>query len=54
MARESHPLSVQAVMTMDVLTKEQRHKAMSHIKSKDTSIELESVAGNPGYCPDEI
>lgn len=25
---------------MDVLTKEQRHKAMSHIKSKDTSIEL--------------
>lgn len=27
-------------MTMDVLTKEQRHKAMSHIKSKDTSIEL--------------
>lgn len=25
---------------MDVLNKEQRHKAMSHIKSKDTSIEL--------------
>lgn len=25
---------------MDVLTKEQRHKAMSHIKSKDTSIEV--------------
>lgn len=25
---------------MDVLTKGQRHKAMSHIKSKDTSIEL--------------
>lgn len=25
---------------MDVLTKEQRHKAMSHIKSKDTSIEI--------------
>lgn len=27
-------------MIMDVLNKEQRHKAMSHIKSKDTSIEL--------------
>lgn len=25
---------------MDVLNKEQRHKAMSHIKSKDTSIEI--------------
>lgn len=25
---------------MDVLNKEQRHKAMSHIRSKDTSIEL--------------
>ena len=25
---------------MDVLTKEQRHKAISHIKSKDTSIEV--------------
>ena len=25
---------------MDVLNKEQRHKAMSHIKNKDTSIEL--------------
>lgn len=25
---------------MDVLNKEQRHRAMSHIKSKDTSIEL--------------
>lgn len=25
---------------MDVLNQEQRHKAMSHIKSKDTSIEL--------------
>lgn len=25
---------------MDVLTKEQRHKAMKHIKSKDTKIEL--------------
>lgn len=25
---------------MDRLTKEQRHKAMSHIKSKDTSIEI--------------
>ena len=25
---------------MDVLTKEQRHKAMSHIRSKDTSIEV--------------
>lgn len=25
---------------MDVLTPEQRHKAMSHIKSKDTSIEV--------------
>jgi len=25
---------------MDVLTKEQRHKAMSHIRSKDTSIEM--------------
>ena len=28
------------VMNVDVLNKEQRHKAMSHIKSKDTSIEL--------------
>ena len=27
-------------MIMDVLNKEQRHKAMSHIKSKDTRIEL--------------
>lgn len=27
-------------MNMDVLNKEQRHKAMSHIKSKDTRIEL--------------
>lgn len=25
---------------MDVMTKEQRHKAMSHIRSKDTSIEM--------------
>ena len=25
---------------MDVLTKEQRHKAMSNIRSKDTSIEV--------------
>ena len=25
---------------MDVLTKEQRHKVMSHIRSKDTSIEV--------------
>ena len=25
---------------MDVLTKEQRHKNMSHIRSKDTSIEI--------------
>lgn len=28
------------VFTMDNLTKEQRHKAMSAVKSKDTSIEL--------------
>ena len=28
------------VVQMDVLTKEQRHKAMSHIRSKDTSIEV--------------
>lgn len=28
------------VMTVDVLTKEQRHKAMSHIRSKDTKIEV--------------
>ncbi len=28
------------MMIMDVLNKEQRHKAMSHIKSKDTRIEL--------------
>lgn len=27
-------------MNVDVLNKEQRHKAMSHIKSKDTSIEV--------------
>lgn len=32
--------SVRVVRSMDVLNKEQRHKAMSHIKSKDTSIEL--------------
>lgn len=25
---------------MDVMTREQRHKAMSHIRSKDTSIEV--------------
>lgn len=25
---------------MDPLTKEQRHKVMSHIRSKDTSIEI--------------
>lgn len=36
---------------MDVLTKEQRHKNMSHIKSKDTKIEiiLRKALWNKGY-----
>lgn len=36
---------------MDVLTKEQRHKAMSHIRSKDTSIEvkLRKALWHKGY-----
>ena len=36
---------------MDVLTKEQRHKAMSHILSKDTSIEvrLRKALWHKGY-----
>lgn len=36
---------------MDVLTKEQRHKAMSHIRSRDTSIEvkLRKALWHKGY-----
>lgn len=36
---------------MDVLTKEQRHKAMSHIRFKDTSIEvkLRKALWHKGY-----
>ena len=51
---------------MDRLTKEQRHKNMSHIKSKDTKIEVKlrkalwhkgyryrkNYSGKTGYCTD--
>ena len=38
-------------MELDVLTKEQRHKAMSHIRSNDTSIEvkLRKALWHKGY-----
>ena len=46
-----HETGERSIVNMDVLTKEQRHKAMSHIKPKDTKIErvLRKALWKKGY-----